>query len=59
MPTGSNQYRGGAMEVEGLSINLGKNGITHSKIYYNKEEDKTFIGDDPGKGWELIGWLES
>jgi hypothetical protein len=59
MPTGSNQHRGDAMEVGRLSIDLGKNGISHQKIYYNKEEDKTFIGDDPGRGWELIGWLES
>jgi hypothetical protein len=59
MPSRSDEYRGGPMEVGRLSTDLGKNGITHSKIYYNKEEDKTFIGEDPGKGWELIGWLES
>jgi len=59
MPIRPDEHRGASMEMGGLPINLGKNGITHSKIYYNKEEDKTFIGEDPGRGWELIGWVES
>jgi len=58
MPTRPNEHRRDVVEVEGLSINLGKNGITHKKIYYSKETDKVHIGDDPGRGWDLIGWLD-
>jgi len=59
MPIRPNEHRGSAMEVEGLSTDLGKNGITHQEIFYNKETDKTHIGERPGSGWELIGWIDS
>lgn len=59
LPIRPNEHRRDAMEVEGLPINLGKNGITHQEIFYNKETDKVHIGDKPGSDWELIGWVES
>jgi hypothetical protein len=59
MPIRPDEHRGASMEMGGLSTDLGKNGISHSKIYYNEESDTIHIGDDPGRGWELIGWVES
>lgn len=59
MPIRPNEHRGSAMEVEGLSTNMGKNGITHQEIWYLKQEDRIFIGERPGSGWELIGWIDS
>jgi hypothetical protein len=59
MPTGLNEYRRTTMEMDGLSVNLGQDGITHQEIWYLKQEDKIFIGERPGSGWELIGWVDS
>ena len=59
MPIGLNEYRRAAMEMDGLSVNLGKNGITHQEIWYLKEEDKVIIGEKPGPGWIIIGWVDS
>ena len=59
MPIRPDEHRGASMEMGGLSVNLGQDGITHSKIYYHEESDTIHIGDSPGAGWELIGWVES
>jgi hypothetical protein len=59
MPSRSDEHRGSSMEMGGLPIDMGKNGITHQEIFYNKESDTVYIGERPGKDWELIGWVES